>query len=396
MKYYIAILSCLFLFMATSCKKEKKKQIIVYDNGPTDNLKINEIQIIASHNSYHLKTDQVVFDFLKGLDSLGVLPSEYDPDDLDYEHETVESQLSDYGVRGFEFDIYNDPAGGQYYYRMGRYLAGANAASNEPELMQPGFKVIHIVDFDYNSHQLTFKKALEVLRDWSYAHPNHLPLFVNVETKLQTAADVLTFVPNLTKSIPYDASACDKMDEEIKAVFGEQLDRVITPDNVRGSYPTLKEAVLAGNWPTLKESRGKIFFIMQGAAESLYAAGRNTLQGRSMFVYSSSPNKDYSAFLILNSSKSQKSAIQQYVQQGYMVRTRTDAGTTQARTGDYSDMQAAFESGAQIISTDYYRPDARAGQPGWTDFTVRFPNNELARINPVNAASKQDLGLIRE
>lgn len=79
-----------------------------------------------------------------------------------------------------------------------------------------------------------------------------------------------------------------------------------------------------------------------------------------------------------------------------MVRTRTDAGTTQARTGDYSDMQAAFESGAQIISTDYYRPDARAGQPGWTDFTVRFPNNELARINPVNAASKQDLGLIRE
>jgi hypothetical protein len=64
--------------------------------------------------------------------------------------------------------------------------------------------------------------------------------------------------------------------------------------------------------------------------------------------------------------------------------------------GDYTYKNAAFESGAQILSTDYYRPDPRAGTPGWTDFKVQFPNNELARINPVSAAAKINLGTIRE
>lgn len=49
-------------------------------------------------------------------------------------------------------------------------------------------------------------------------------------------------------------------------------------------------------------------------------------------------------------------------------------------------MNAAFASGAQIISTDYYRPDPRyLTDTAWTDFTVQFPNNELARINDISA-----------
>lgn len=385
----------LLLFFVSSCERDREHKQKVYDNGPTDSLKINEIQIIASHNSYHLKTDPDLFAWLMSLDSLGVLPSAYGPGEIDYEHQPLETQLNDYGVRGFELDINNDPQGGHYYHRQGLSLIAKPTASGIDELNQPGFKIIHIVDFDFNSNHNTFKSALTALHNWSKAHPNHLPLFVNVETKDDVPADQLTMLPNLTKKVAYDADACNKMDEEIKSVFGNELQGVLTPDNLRGTYTTLEEAVLAGNWPQLYKARGKVIFIMQGAAESLYKAGHPSLQDRAMFVFAS-PGTPEAAFVILNDPVSKYTQIQQRVGQGYIVRTRSDAGTTQARNNDYTDMNAAFSSGAQIISTDYYKPDSRAGTGGWSNYQVKFPNGELARINPVSAATKQDLGVIKE
>jgi hypothetical protein len=76
------------------------------------------------------------------------------------------------------------------------------------------------------------------------------------------------------------------------------------------------------------------------------------------------------------------------VGKGYIVRTRADASTNIARTGNYAGMYAAFESGAQIISTDYYKPDPRGGiDSGWTTYKVAFPNGEKGRKNPVNAVN---------
>lgn len=396
MKHLLLLLLTGGVFFFAGCRKgETKITDKGFDNGPTDSLKLNEIQVIASHNSYHKRTDADVFNFMLKLDSLGVLPSNMSPVELDYSHESLEDQFNLYNVRGLELDIFNDPNGGQYYYRMGKYLAGNDPASKNPDLNVPGFKLLHIVDFDFNSTHTTFKQALQAVYNWSMAHPNHLPIFINVETNEESVAAQLPMVPNLTPTIPYDASACDKLDEEIKSVFGTNLDKVITPDDVRGSYATLREAVLAGNWPTLAQARNKIVFIMQGAAESFYATGHPSLQGRSMFMYSS-PNSDEAAFVILNSATSQKNQIIQRVQEGFIVRTRSDAGTTEARTGDYTDMNSAFESGAQIVSTDYYRADPRAGTPGWTDFHVQLPEGGVARINPVSAAGKTGLGEIKE
>lgn len=397
MKSYPLFIFTLFLLSTGiySCKKETSdRQTGGYDNGPTDSLRMNEIQIIASHNSYHLKTDPEVFDFLTNLFSLGALPSSLNPSDIDYEHESLSRQLSDFNVRGFELDINNDPLGGHFYKRTGASLAGLPAESGVQELQEPGFKIIHIVDFDYNTTNYTLVSAMRELKAWSDAHPNHLPLLVNIETKDDTPGDIIN-IPGvgLTTSVPYDASACDKMDEEIKSVFGENLDKLITPDKIRGEFPTLREAVLSRGWPTLAESRGKIAFIMQGAAESLYKAGHPSLSGRAMFVYVD-PAADEAAFIIRNNPNA--SDIPDLVTQGFMVRTRSDAGTDEARTGNYSGRDAAFASGAQIISTDYYRPDSRAGTPGWTDYKVQFPNGEVARINPVSAADRQNLGKIKE
>ena len=98
------------------------------------------------------------------------------------------------------------------------------------------------------------------------------------------------------------------------------------------------------------------------------------------------PGTPEAAFVILNNPTSQKSTITQRVQEGYIVRTRSDADTQEARTGDYTDMNNAFSSGAQITSTDYYKPDPRGGiDSGWTTFSVKFPEGSIARKNPVNA-----------
>ena len=37
---------------------------------------------------------------------------------------------------------------------------------------------------------------------------------------------------------------------------------LITPDDVQGRYPTLREAVLKHGWPTLGASRGRFLFAL--------------------------------------------------------------------------------------------------------------------------------------
>ena len=85
------------------------------------------------------------------------------------------------------------------------------------------------------------------------------------------------------------------------------------------------------------------------------------------------------AFVILNSSIGDQTRIQALVKQGYLVRTRADSDTKQARTNDYRSFEAAKQSGAQIITTDYY---AKSGHFS-SDYVVSFPGGSYLRPNPV-------------
>jgi hypothetical protein len=399
MKFNFSLIIFLVVTFA-ACKKEDDNNLthnnaadIAEQENIDTTLRMNQLQIIASHNSYRLKTYGPLFDAVLGLSSL--LPPEYDPNDWDYTHLPFNQQFDQYNVRGLEIDIYYDPAGGQFYNQKGKsILLGEPDASNVPELLQPGFKVLHIPDVDYMTHYYTFKSALQAVKNWSDAHPNHVPIFINIEAKDETIKDVVT-VLDFTPAIPYTSAAADELDAEIKSVFGNDLENVISPDEVRGTYTTLREAVLAGNWLRLKEARGKVVFIMQGGLVNYYEQGHASLQGRACFTYAN-PSSDEAAFVILNSAVSDETQITQRVTEGFIVRTRSDSSPNAARNGDYTGMNAAFRGGAQIISTDYYKPDEHAGQTGWTNYQVKFPNGELARINPVSAAEHQNLGRIKE
>jgi hypothetical protein len=65
--------------------------------------------------------------------------------------------------------------------------------------------------------------------------------------------------------------------------------------------------------------------------------------------------------MILNDPVGQFDEIQRLVKAGYMVRTRADADTREARENDTRRRAAAFASGAQAVSTDYYLPATHFG-----------------------------------
>jgi len=389
--YFFLLIFGIFFFSFSSCKKDPPLNNEIKWTS-TDSLKINQLQVIGSHNSYRLHTYQPMYNFVQNIS--GLLPPEYDPNGWDYTHLPLDQQFSDYGIRSVELDIYNDPAGGLFYTRRANGLINEPLASGIPELLNPGMKILHVPDFDYMTNYYTFVSALTAIKNWSDAHPRHIPIIIHIEAK-NDGVSLPGFL--LTVPLDFDAAAADAIDVEIKSVFGQNLDKVITPDKLRGSYSTLSEAAENSAWPMLGDARGKIIFVMQGQAVEPYLAGHPVLENRAVFLYSDAGNPE-TAFVILNDAVIDEAEIQQTVAAGYMVRTRSDANTDEARTGDYSGMNAAFESGAQIISTDYYRPDPRgvAGDSGWTNFQVRFPNNELARINPVSAADKQGIGEIKE
>jgi hypothetical protein len=347
-----------------------------------EGLRLNQLQFLGSHNSYRQRTEPALLKFL--LSMKAILPE--NPEGWDYTHETYDVQLGQYHVRSLEIDVYADPVGGVFCTRQGNRLVGAGVDAAEPALKAPGFKVLHFPDFDYRSNYLTFAAALGAVKKWSDANPKHEPVIIHLETKDESGAGRIP-LPNLVKPPKWDAATCDALDAEIRAVFPDN--RRFSPDQLRGARSSLAEAVKAGAWPTLAEARGKILFVMEGVAVDLYREGKPALEGRCSFIYGKRGRSD-SAFLLMNDPVGSGDKIRERVQEGYFVRTRADSDTVEARSGSTKRRDAALASGAQIVSTDYYRPDPRGGkEPGWTDYKVELPGGAAVVKDPVGLGEKK-------
>ena len=383
LRYFIIIVSVLSL----SCLS-----FIALPRLEGDDLHINQIQVLASHNSYHLRTDKQVLRFIKNLYHMHLLPRDLNPDELDYSHVPLTEQFDKYGIRGIELDVYYDPTGGRYYYRRTRGWVGLRSASGIEELKKPGYKMMHIPDVDYNSTNLTFRDGLAEVKRWSDAHPTHLPLFINVEVKEDAVGDHVPQLKKFAHALPFDSAAADALDAEVRDIFGQDLAGVITPDRLRGDAETLEEVILKKGWPTLADSRGKVMFIIDSHDQqhNVYTKGHPSYRGRAMFTFTK-PNTPEAAFVKLNDPVRHFTEIQQAVKKGYIIRTRCDEGANEARSGDYGPMNLAMASWGQILSTDYYKPDDKAGKKGWTDYHVRFAQKGIARIDSIAAPGRSGM-----
>jgi hypothetical protein len=235
---------------------------------------------------------------------------------------------------------------------------------------------LHVQDIDYETTCYTFVSCLREIKAWSDANPNHLPITVLVEAKDEVIDDPLDL--GFATPVEFGLDALNRIDSEILSVFPAQ--QLIVPDDVRGDFATLELAVLAQGWPRLSQARGRIMFALDngGSIRDLYIAGHSSLAGRILFTDSPAGTPE-AAFMKRNDPLASPGEIASLVEQGYIVRTRADADTVQARTGDTTQRDAALASGAQLISTDYPVPD-----PRFTDYQVTIPGGGIARCNPVN------------
>jgi hypothetical protein len=366
--------------------------------GLPPDLRINEIQVLGTHNSYEMGLDphvEALFEekaaatFSNLIERMPpaaralfieehphpIVPSEI----LKYSHPSLAAQL-DLGVRSLEIDVNPDPKGGTYSdpvsYRMLRAQGIRDLLPFDATgLDKPGFKVLHVPDIDFRSHCPTLRLCLTQIRTWSDAHPGHVPLFIMIEAKNQD----LPILPGATHTIPFTPALFDDLDRELAEGMGR--DHIITPDDVRGAYPTLNQAVRAGQWPKLADARGKVLFMMltangpAGAAG--YLQGHPSLMGRTAFLRAE-PGEDHAAFLMYDNALVRSDMIKQYVREGYIIRTRSDIETHEAKVNDTTRAKAAFDSGAQIVSTDFELPGNEYG----TSYLVRLPGDQVARCRP--------------
>jgi hypothetical protein len=300
-----------------------------------ESLRLNEIQVLGSHNSYKLAMPAERYRELE----------EVNPEtaaSLFYWHLPLPEQL-DLEIRKIELDVFYDPDG---------RLFGGRASGSQ-------FPVLHVQSLDDRSSCPDLVRCLELLRGWSDRHPSHVPIFISFNAK-----DDVIERPGFVRPLPFGEDAWTAMDGELRTVLGEKL---IQPASVIGETGPV--------WPSLDQVRGSFVAILDEGGEKR-ATYASRWRDRAMFA-NLPEGEPGAAIMIVNDPVAQFDRIQRLVRGGFIVRTRADADTREARSGDTTRREKAFASGAQLVSTDYYLPATHFG----TDYVVKLPGG--MRCNPV-------------
>ena len=325
------------------------------------NLRLDQVQVVGTAESYKQRPDSA----LMGLIRMG---GKQNAEALDYGQPALSKQL-DSDVRALQFDVAYDPRGGAYRNPTGASMAMDLLPDDYMKAMaNPGFKVIHVLDVDYRSSCLALTDCLREVAAWSQAHPRHLPIIISLKTN-----DAKTPMPGATKPVVCDETAMNELEDEIRAVFAP--DQMITPDQVQGNHASLREAVQAHAWPLLGAARGKVIFVLDDSAAKIkaYQGSRNGPEGRAMFV-ATEETSPLTAFVSIPDPLKDKARIEQAVKSGFIVFTRADEGTREARGNSMARRDAAFASGAQIVQTNF-----AAADPAISGYHVSLADNPAAR-----------------
>jgi hypothetical protein len=268
-------------------------------------LKLDDIQILASHNSYK-KVGPAIGRFFVGLgDSFSEAKA------LNYGYQTITDQLN-LGIRSFEFDL--------------RYRNGS-------------FELTHVPLVDNSSQAVKFDLLLEEIK-WFSDYQTHLPIIILVEVK----DDWTMLDPALD---PFDQDVFMLLDDLIKDKLSSSL---FKPSDMVGSQQNLKDVIINDGWPSLQSLLNQVIFVLHpGSYTSSYYDIDQTLQSQSMFIGSNYQEAlpSYASFFVQNDVDLE--IISSLVDQHFMVRTRIDANLEfiQSRFDD------AVSSGAQILTTDF-------------------------------------------
>jgi hypothetical protein len=146
---------------------------------------------------------------------------------------------------------------------------------------------------------------------------------------------------------------------------------LVTPDDLRGTAPDVNTAALAGQWPTLAQSRGKLLLVIydKDGSGDKYKALHPGLQGAVAFPFGEPGDKDTA---VVKRDGSLEPDIDALAKAGYLI--RTSPGKDKAKVAQ------AVVGGAHVVSTD--NPVLKPRDPA---IQVQLPGGLPSRCNPMTA-----------
>jgi len=271
-----------------------------------ESIKLNHIQMLASHNSYKGMSSSI------GRFFVGLGDSFDEARALKYAYRNLTEQLNR-GVRSMEFDV---------------------------RKRKSSFVLTHVPLVDNSSVAPDFAMALEELSLYSDHNPDHLPIIILMEIK-----EDWMILDHALQTMDQDVLI--ELNALIKTKVGDHL---FSPSDMIEDGLTLKDTIQTMGWPSVKSLRGKIMFVLHpNNKNDMYEAIDPTLKSLPMFIgsYPDDLDHDYASFIIHNDVN--VASIQSLVQQNYIVRTRID----ESLMFDQERLIHAIESGAQILSSDF-------------------------------------------
>ncbi len=281
-----------------------------------DGIKLNEIAILGTHNSYQtLATAETRF--LMGIIDAITL-KKLGLNTFDFEMDTLTEQL-EMGVRNVEIDI------------------ETLDKDNKIE-----FKVTHNSLIDNASSAYDFEKALKEIKMWSDNNPNHIPVIIIVEPK--------SFVIEINGMKKFSLEYAKELEKIVADTLGESL---LTPADMLRDYESFKEMREKDDWISLKEAQGKILVLLHDCdVTESYIALDETIRTQKMFpmLRYDDRNESYTSFILENDPWNADSRKAESIDEcKLIIRTRAD------KYPNYSAerYEVTENCGSQIITTDF-------------------------------------------
>lgn len=290
-----------------------------------DTLRLHHIQARGTHNSYHIEPENPA-----------------DPSH-EYTHAPLDEGLGRLGLRQFELDLHYDR-------------------------QQEAYTIFHLPVIDEETTCYLFTECLQLIKDWSDANPGHHPIFIWLEPK-----DDIDLLDNRFDPI----SDYDAIDAEIRSVWPEH--RLLTPDDVQGDSPTLRDALTERGWPTLAEARDSILFGFLDTEDhgTAYSRAWTSLEGRAMFVNVSDFDHPLAAVAKINNPR-EKARIDEAHARNMLVGSNVDSADSDDAT-NAEGLAAALANGVHFMSSDL--PELVEGR----SYALELPRGQPSRCNPVTA-----------
>ena len=380
---------------------EKEADQLLQSAAWLPSLRVNHFRTMGTHNSYHIASD---LPLSMHQYTHAPLPNQLQTYRKGIRQLELDIHLTQEKTPPEGFDPSLAPSTSQSSHSNGTSKTPGAVTSHPPTAVLSsdyeagGLVVYHLQWLDDKTTCYCLSECLSLITSWSDAHPAHFPIFLTFEIKSQVWEDVETGLNGVK------CNDVERVEREILQVIPR--DKLVTPLQVRGGetspYKTVRTALNEAaklemkfrqdvvarrrtnaslprvdefpqfdfGWPRLVDAVGKIFVVwlddMHNLSERLDCVANEKMKtsedeatswhhddDRIIFIAQSSMDRDYASIITQNKpyEAMKGGMILHALTHGYIVRTMTDESAD--ALPDRARFEAALQSGAHLISTDF-------------------------------------------